>query len=386
MTRAQTAMDERMAHKTEWNGPSGSSTSATDEVAAYSPSTDRSDASLIQLACLILKRRRLIAATSVALGLVVVGITLALPKKYTTSVSFTPVASDMPTGGLAGLAGQFGVNLPSSDPSQTPDFYATLLETPDILRQLAETRYSFVDGTDTLRGTFIHLYGLEGGDSGRTLDEALRTLSSKIIAISYDRQTSIVSVDVRTKWAPLSLQMANRLLDLVNDFNLNSRQTQAGQELKFLDQRLDTARTELRAAENRLQAFVTSNRGYATDPTLTFEHDRLQRELNLRQDVYTTLTQAVEQTRLRAVRNTPSISLVEHPALALRADRRNTLPKLVGGLVGGFVLALVWLLGSELLSKGRSETPSNFESLERLWRETVADIRRLTFRRKRAAA
>jgi len=353
---------------------------------AYSPESKRDDASLLQLTCLLLRRRRLVAGLSMGLAVLVTAVTLLLPKKYTTSLSFTPVATDIPAGALASLAGQFGVNIGGNDPSQTPDFYGTLLQTPDILTKLALTNYSFVDGTDTLSGNFLKLYDISEGDAGKTLDEALRVLQKKILTIGFDRQTSIVSVDVQTKWGPLSYQMANRLLGLINDFNLNSRQTQAGQELRFLTQRLDTAQAELRSAENRLQAFVVANRGFATDPTLSFEHDRLQRDMNLRQDVYTTLTQAVEQTRLRAVRNTPSISLVEHPTPALRFDRRHTLPKLIAGFAGGLVLAVVWLLVVEVLSKGKTETPSDFESLERLWQDTKNDLRRLTFRRPKAKA
>ena len=368
------------------SGSIGTDTGARAASGAYSPELKRDDASLLQFACLLLRRRRLVAALSIGMTVIVLVVTLVLPKKYTTSLSFTPVAMDIPAGALASLAGQFGVNIGGSDPAQTPDFYGTLLQTPDILTKLADTKYSFLDGRDTLSGTFMKFYDIDEGDAGKTMAQAIRVLQSKILTIGYDRQTSIVSVDVKTKWAPLSYQMANRLLELVNDFNLNSRQTQAGQELKFLTQRLDTAQAELRAAENRLQGFVVANRGFATDPTLSFEHDRLQREVNLRQDVYTTLTQAVEQTRLRAVRNTPSVSLVEHPTPALRADRRNTLPKMIGGFAAGLVLAVVWLLVGELLSKGKTETPSDFESLERLWQDTKNDLRRLTFRRPKARA
>src|SRR5438876_484305 len=95
---------------------------------------------------------------------------------------------------------------------------------------------------------------------------------------------------------------------------------QASQERRFLGERLDTARAELRRAEGALEKFLQRNRSYPNSPTLLFEHDRLQREAGLRQDVYSMLTQAYEQARMQAVRNTPSISLIDHPVPALRYD------------------------------------------------------------------
>jgi len=349
----------------------------------FSTHVDAERASLVEFACVLLRGRRLLVALSLAMAALVAGLTLLQPRKYTTSLSFTPVASDAPGGALSSLAGQFGVSLPSNDASQSPDFYARLLQTPDILLALAQSPYVVPNGADTLRGTFVTLYDIDGGDRGKTLAAALQLLSTQILSVGYDRQTSIVDVKVRTKWPALSQQMASRLLELVNDFNLGSRQQRAADELRFFGERLDTARAELRDAENRLQSFLDRNRSYQGDPALVFEHDRRQRDVTLRQDVYSMLTQAVEQARIRAVRNTPSISLVERPAVPLRADRRNTVVKLLGGMFAGFVLAVVCLMLRELFDRGRADAPADFETLGRLWRDTRNDARRLVFLRRR---
>ena len=72
------------------------------------------------------------------------------------------------------------------------------------------------------------------------------------------------------------------------------------------------------------------------------------------------------------------------PAPALRADRRHTLPKLIGGLAVGFVLAVVWVLLRELFARGQAETPADFETMSRLWRASVDDVRRLFLLRRRS--
>src|SRR5207249_11698628 len=131
----------------------------------------------------------------------------------------------------------------------SPDVYAQLVMTDDLLLQLAQHVYQVRGEEGTRSGTFVELHEIDEGDAGKTVAEALRVLRSRIITVSFDRQTSIVSIDVRTRWRDLSLSMANLLLELVNNFNLHTRQTQAGAESRFLAQRVDTARAELRAAE-----------------------------------------------------------------------------------------------------------------------------------------
>lgn len=360
-------------------------TSLQQAQAAYTPAAGKGDNTFLQLAAMLLRARRFVLAMTLAVGALAVAITVIPPRKYTTTVSFSPVATnDISASGLGGLAGQLGLSLPGQDPSQTPEFYATLVQTPDILVQLAQRRYQFVHGGKRYDGSFIQLYKIDLGDSSTTLADALRQLRSDVITITYDRQTSIVAIDVRTRWKELSYQMASALVDLVNEFNLNRRRIQAEQERRFLAQRLDTARSELHDAENELQGFLVRNRGYQTDPTLIFEHDRLQREVGLRQDVYTMLTQGLEQARMRAVRNTASISLVQEPREALQPDARHTVAKLALGLVAGFALAVLWLIFRELDARGRSGASPEYESFAREWRASVDDVMRFVpFRRRR---
>ena len=337
---------------------------------AFNADVQRQDVSLVQLATVLLRHRRPLIVIPSALLAVVVGIILLAHRTYTTTISFTPVSSPAAQGALASLAGQFGVQLPGSDPSTSPDFYAGLVETPSILRALAKTKYTFKDQGKALSGSFIELYELGDTSSGATVFKAQHLLQSNVLGVSYDRQTSIVSVDVQTKWAPLSRQMAERLLQLIDEFNLNSRQRRAQAEREFMEQRLDSAKFELRAAENRLQDFLEHNRDFRSDPRLSFENDRLTQEENMRQQIVSTLTQAVEQDRIEAVRNTPSISVLEEPSDALQPDRRHLLLKGSLALAGGFAMVVIWLLIAEVLRSGKADTPGQYEELERTWRET----------------
>jgi uncharacterized protein involved in exopolysaccharide biosynthesis len=343
--------------------------------------------SWLELGAVLLRWRRTIVIAPLVTGLMVVAVTLLAPKKYTTTLSFTPVASGpagLSAGALASLAGQFGVALPTTEPSSSPEFYAYLMRSDGVARDLVESRYTINVEGDSVVGTIIDLYEIDEGTPGKTLFEAMRVLRTKIITISFDSRTSIVSAEIRSKWPDLSLEIASRLLQLVDSFNLQSRQSLAGLESRFLVGRLDTARAELRAAENAQQEFLLRNRSYERDPVLLFEHNRLQRELATRQDVFSVLTQSYEQARLAAVHNTPTVSLVERPRLALRFDRRHTLPKLLAGMFTGFVLALGYILLVDSLARVRLQAPDSYSRFVGLAGDAANDLKSVlsTFRKR----
>jgi uncharacterized protein involved in exopolysaccharide biosynthesis len=341
---------------------------------------DADTPSWVDLAVTLLRWRRLLVLLPLASAALVVAATLLAAKKYTTTVAFTPVASagaGLSVGSLAGLAGQFGVNLPMSEPSSSPEFYAYLMRSDAILQRLAASQYSVQDGDEKLAGSFIDLYEIDEGTPGKTMFEAIHQLRTKRATIGYESRTGIVSATIKTKWPELSYQMGVRLLQLVDSFNLQSRQGQAALESQFLTGRLDSARIELRAAENSMQAFLLRNRSYESDPVLLFEQGRLQREVMTRQEVFSVLTQSYEQTRLAALHNTPTVSLVTPPAPALRFDRRRTLTKLIAGLVIGFLLALSIALAMEAVARAREGRADAFPLLRDMMREVIADAKRL---------
>ncbi len=331
----------------------------------------------MDLAILALRHRRSLVTASLIAGLIVGVIVLALPKKYTTTVSFTPAASDI-SSSLAGLASQVGVSLPTTNPTQSPDFYADVLQSLEIQQPLVETKHRISDGGDSITTNIISYYGIDESDSGKTVAEAIRLLSRKLMKVGFDNQTTIVKVDITTDSRDLSFEVGKQLLDVVNAFNVSSRQTQGAEARRYLSERLDTARVELRRAEGELQTFLTKNRSYQNDPALVFVHDRLDREVNLRQTVYVTLTQAFEQARVDAARNTPAITIVQHPTPALRYDRRNVLLKVIAGMAVGFVGTLLWLMFGEALADARRTAPQTFGELMGLWGEAREDLRGLT--------
>jgi len=182
---------------------------------------------------------------------------------------------------------------------------------------------------------------------------------------------------VQTKWPELSVQVAERLLGLVNEFNLQTRQRQANAEREFVTLRLVEARAELAVAEDSMQAFLQSNRRIENSPQLGFDRDRLQRVVTLRQEVVISLAQALEQAKIEEVRNTPVITIVEEPYPPARPDRRRLIMKGLVSLALGLFLGIVAAFVVEFMTASRDRDPERYAEFRQLAADSRRDVRGL---------
>src|SRR5205814_260548 len=159
------------------------------------------------------------------------------------------------------------------------------------------------------------------------------------------------------------------------EFNTKRRQTQAAVERQFIEARLAEVRDEVATAEERLARFLRTNRLFQTSPELGFEHDRLDREVMLRQQLYTSLVQAYEQARIDEVRNTPVIVVVEQPRRPVKPESRGLLVKALVSLILTFLLAIGAAFGIEFGRLARSQDPEGFLRFADARAHAVSDVR-----------
>lgn len=348
---------------------------STQAAVAAGPRSRRTEASLLDVLTLVLERRRFILSVPVGLALVVGLVILLRPRTYTATSAFVPQSTSLPSlGRLAGLAAQFGLPIPGQDATQSPEFYAELLVSDALLRPLADSSLPIVRAgvvDSVLLRTF-----LGGGrrDPQMQTEYAIERLRKRL-EVSTTLKTGVVRISARTRDPALSAAIVGRLLDLVNGFNLETRQSQARQQRRFLEDRLKETRQELRDAEDAEQIFLQRNREYRASPQLTFEQGRLERAVGLRQEVVTTLSQAYEQSRMEEVRDTPLITIIEHPTPPARADRRFLVIKTGLVFVAGWGLAVLLALWRATLAGREWKGVGSRDGVASLWRETKLDLR-----------
>lgn len=345
--------------------------------------------SLIAIVNVLLRHRWMLVLAPLLLAVVAGGSALLKKRTYKATASFVPQAPDRTRSSAVALARQFGINVAGTEgPGQSPQFYADLVRGREVLRQAVVSKYDVRTKEGPRTANLVELYGLEG--TGGILPPWRRAVNRlrDDVSASVSRETGVVQLTVSASDPKLAEQIAARLLDLLNRFNLETRQSQALQEGRFLSARLGEAREELRESEEAFKAFLERNRNFSNSPALVFEQNRLQRQVGMRQEIYTALAQSYEQSRIEQVRNTPVLTVVADPEGSAEQQGRGTLFRAVLGLILGFTIAAFLAVIFDLGRRTREEDGDDYREFNRLKEEMLNDLRhpkRLIRRRREPA-
>lgn len=323
----------------------------------------------------VLRYWRPIVAVPAALALVVGVWTISGPRTYVASATFLPQASDTRgPGGAAALAQQFGLSLGTDRAGESPQFYVNLLRRNVVLRQALESEY-IVPGEagGTRQVTLLAFLGYDD-PSPADLRRALEELEQSITA-SADRETGEIRFRVSASDPRLAEQVAARLLEILDTFNKEVRRSRAREEGRFISERVTEAQAELAATEAALQDFLRSNRQFNDSPELMAEHDRLQRQVAMRQEVYTSLVRSQEQARIDAVRDTPVFTVIDHPAGMAEPEGRGTVRRALLAFVFGLMVVLIGAFLGEYNRRSREQGDADYVEFQVLKRRVLEDLR-----------
>jgi uncharacterized protein involved in exopolysaccharide biosynthesis len=145
-----------------------------------------------------------------------------------------------------------------------------------------------------------------------------------------------VQLGVTMRDPELAAAVANRMVELVNEYNLRRRQSSSREQRRFLAARVDEAQRELRAAEDVQSAFLLRNRRFVGSPLLSEQAARLERDVRMKQEVFITLSKSLEEARVAEVRDTPMLTIVDHATPPDRAT--NPRPALWAGIAAALGL------------------------------------------------
>jgi len=328
-------------------------------------------------------RWRLIA---LVMGLTLVAAVLAvivIPPVYRTKVSFVanssstsrlPAGLAAAAGPLAGLATQLGASS-GVDPSESPNFYVELARSRELLTRLLQSRFQDPRGAspgDSAR--LVDILRLRSSDPQRRLEKGIKKMS-KSISGEFDLTTNLVWLDVDARWPDLSAAIANRTIDLVTQFNTEQRVSRVRSKRLFLEDRVARARAQLDAAESRLRVFNDQNRSWRAAPSLVFEEQRLQRELDRVSSLYLQLQQQYESTLLEEVNDAARISVVDRGVAPRKPEWPDYVVLLPAALAAGLFLGFMIAGGATVYEDWRSRNPRSASYLTSTLRNVKRDIR-----------
>jgi uncharacterized protein involved in exopolysaccharide biosynthesis len=329
--------------------------------------------SILGVTNVVLRNRRLVVGVMFLFALIAVVWTALAPRVYMSSATFIPAGKKAPLQAASGLAAQFGISVPGADPQQSPDFYVALLHSRSVQNDVVNAQYAFNAPNGPFRGTLLDYYGGKNGPLARRRATALRTLNRQILT-GTSLKTGAVNLSVQSFSPVLAEAIARNLMAAVDQFNRTRLQTQSVQERQFTEEQLATAAAELRAAEDQLENFQESNRVFGA-PRLNLDRERLLREVSMRQQLYTSLAQAYAQARIDAVRDNPSVVVLESPEVAADPEPRGLLRSGVLALLAGLFLGVLLAFMREHILRTKELHPEEDAEYTTLRAAVARDLR-----------
>jgi uncharacterized protein involved in exopolysaccharide biosynthesis len=330
--------------------------------------TDDEDLSLIALATAIFSRFSYVWRTALIVALLAIAYTAIKGVKYVAEAKFTLESGTEKTSRFSGLASQFGLTLPGNSGAETLQFYSELLKSREILRGVASTVYEIKTDDGVKRGDLATLYEIED-----TPDRKLRAAMTRLgenMSSTTNLDANVIAVRVTTPYPNLSVQVTRRLLTLLDEQSREIKRRRASAEREFARARMNEVSGELRQAELELEEYLSGNRGYQGSARQNLEVARIQRKVDMHQQLYMSLAQAHEQARLDEVRSTPVIGLIDAPEGSIRRNGGNYVRSAILGLIFGVIIGIVLALWREYFERFRATQPERYAEL----REALAEI------------
>jgi uncharacterized protein involved in exopolysaccharide biosynthesis len=338
-----------------------------------SPRVPRSDEiSVVSVVNVILRHRVMIVTLMLLLGFYNGFRSITSPKHYTVESQFL-VKGSRGAGQLGGLAAQLGINIGGGDAGSNPQFYLDLLEAKAILWPIAQLNYTVKTDSGVVSGNLIKIFNIKDPRPMVARAKVLDALKGAISSTS-SLKTGVITVLVRAGRPDLAVQISSNLLNQVNVYNLGRRQEQAAGERAFVQRQVDEKRAELQQAEGELRNFLESNRMYAQSPELVLEQRRLQRAVDMRNILYTSMLQSYEQARIDEMRDLPVISIIEPPEMPIENDPRGGVKKTLIGLAIGLVLGIVIAFFREKMAANKEAQTDEFVEFAELKKAAVGDL------------
>src|SRR6266550_1306976 len=329
--------------------------------------------SILGVTNVVLRNRWMVLGIVLAVAVIAVLRAGLAPRVYASSGSFIP-AGRKAASNISGIAAQFGLSVPGADAQQSPDFYVALLHSRTVQSEVLDASYSFNTSNGPFKGTLLDYYGGAGTPPARRRAIALQALDGQIITAT-SLKTGAVMLTVKSFSPTLAADIARNLLAGVDRFNRARWQSQSANERQFTEDQVANAAGELRASEDRLEAFEDENRAYDRAPRLAFQHERLVRDVSMRQQLYTSVAQAYAQARIDAVRDNPSVVVLESPEIPPDPERRGLARTGVIALIAGLFLGVLLAFVREHIIRTRELHPEEVAEYTTLRAAIARDLR-----------
>ncbi|MFZ5981793.1 MAG: Wzz/FepE/Etk N-terminal domain-containing protein [Candidatus Zixiibacteriota bacterium] len=312
----------------------------------------------------ILKHKRMIIITVVAVMVLTAAVSMLLPNTYLSTATVLPSGQVDKMSELKNLAGLSG--LVTSDENSSA-LFPVILRSRLVKEALLKRKYIADLKTEKMIITLPEYFKEDNKD-------VLYAALDKISSISVSNKDGVINLGVETRYADLSRAVLTAYLEELENFNIHKRRSQAKENVAYLTTQLAERKRELEEAQTQLEEFQKQNRDWAgsTDPEIIKALSQYQMDIEVKAKSYLYLSQEYEMARREVQNDIPIVSILDAPSRPeKKAGPRRSLLVMAAGMLA-FSFTVFGLLVREIIRK-REEGPDR-ELYQALKKEVISGV------------
>ena len=333
---------------------------------------------LLELALKVWGERKFVLKAcgyAVLIGLV---IAFSIPREYTANAMIAPELSDnKTTGGLSSLAAMAGFNLNATSTADAiyPDLYPDIVtSTPfitglfnvqvkDLDEEVDTTLYCYLNEHQRVPwwtlitsapfkalGWVISLFTEEEKEDAildpfhLTKEEAdiAKELSERI-TVSVDKKTGVTTLSVTMQDARISACLTDTVVRRLQDYITEYRTTKARQDFQFQEKLFERKKKEYEKAQENYAKFADANKNIIL-LSYRAEQERLENEMRLAYQVYTSVAQQLQMAEAKVQEITPVYTIIEPATIPIKASKPRKTLMLLGIVFLTGLCCVSWIL------------------------------------------
>jgi len=245
----------------------------------------------------------------------------------------------------AGLAAQFGINIPNGQ-SEQQWVYPEIIKSRTLARAILKQKFDTHEFGPQKSLLQILTYGNDEPEFNLdTLEIMAVDNLLNMIDIFEDKITSILTLSINALDPKLATEINKVLIEELDAHQQKYNKAKTSDTKQFIEERILNTENELMAAEENLKVFRDRNRRIENSPALQLEQQRLGREVTVLMGVFTTLKQQLETTKIEEVKESNYVVVLDPPEIPLKSSKPNKrLMVVLAGIMGisfGMVLAFM---------------------------------------------
>lgn len=280
-------------------------------------------------------------------------------------------------GGLAGLASQFGVNVPTgaSADLSSPSLYPELLRSRTFAEKILDKEfYSVKYGKKlSLLAILTHGYEAPNVDQNRLIAIAVNKLNDEILAFDQDPKSTFSVIKVTAEDPVFAKELADVVLAELEALNRYFKSETVSEKNTFIENRIASVEGDLEASEQALKDFNERNRQISS-PALQLDQERLERNVEVQKGIYLTLKQQLELAKIEEVQETSVVRVLDRPTVAFKPSNKNLILSVILSFTLGVGLGIMIGFIRSYLDNNDMEERKKLRRIKHFLKKKIKDL------------